>query len=371
MSLRGGVSAMRVKKERIEYLDLLKGISIILVVFCHKVTLSSDTILGNIIMATAWAAVPNFFFVTGGLMHQSKELKWEKYLKKVFRAYVILCIWKLLYLLFYSTFQEITFSKIDLVKYLFMFGDISGVETGHLWFMYAYLFVLLFYPISWFLFKNEKDGHPILIFLLVILFAGSILVTSCNFIFKVISDLTGIGQLTISVLAVFPFGRYGNMLFFFIAGGFLLFYREKIKKVMDTRNLNLCFPILTIIIGTLGLVFVKHYETGTFTWNNTYLTNGYSRLMTVVLSLGLYLLIQNLPVKKAGRFLAKWFGTNTMGIYYLHMPLLVFSQVNLGPYFEEYYSFGANILKTFVALLICTGITLVLKRIPGLKVLVE
>ena len=140
---------------------------------------------------------------------------------------------------------------------------------------------------------------------------------------------------------------------------------------MDTRNLNLCFPILTIIIGTLGLVFVKHYETGTFTWNNTYLTNGYSRLMTAVLSLGLYLLIQNLPVKKVGRFLAKWFGTNTMGIYYLHMPLLVFFQVNLGPYFEEYYSFGANILKTFVALLICTGITLVLKRIPGLKVLVE
>ena len=29
---------MKAKKERIEYLDLLKGISIILVIFCHKVT---------------------------------------------------------------------------------------------------------------------------------------------------------------------------------------------------------------------------------------------------------------------------------------------------------------------------------------------
>ena len=121
---------MKAKKERIEYLDLLKGISIILVVFCHKVTLPSDTILGNIIMAMAWAAVPNFFFVTGGLMHQSKELKWKKYLNKLLRAYIVLCVWKLLYLLFYSTFQEVTFSKTDLIEYLFMFGDISGVTEG-------------------------------------------------------------------------------------------------------------------------------------------------------------------------------------------------------------------------------------------------
>lgn len=137
---------MKAKKERIEYLDLLKGISIILVVFCHKVTLPSDTILGNIIMAMAWAAVPNFFFVTGGLMHQSKELKWKKYLNKLLRAYIVLCVWKLLYLLFYSTFQEVTFSKTDLIEYLFVFGDISGVDAGHIWFMYAYLFVLLFLP---------------------------------------------------------------------------------------------------------------------------------------------------------------------------------------------------------------------------------
>ena len=94
---------MKAKKERIEYLDLLKGISIILVVFCNKVTLPSDTILGNIIMAMAWAAVPNFFFVTGGLMHQSKELKWKKYLNKLLRAYIVLCVWKLLYLLFYQS----------------------------------------------------------------------------------------------------------------------------------------------------------------------------------------------------------------------------------------------------------------------------
>ena len=362
---------MKAKKERIEYLDLLKGISIILVVFCHKVTLPSDTILGNIIMAMAWAAVPNFFFVTGGLMHQSKELKWKKYLNKLLRAYIVLCVWKLLYLLFYSTFQEVTFSKTDLIEYLFVFGDISGVDAGHIWFMYAYLFVLLFYPVSWFLFKNGKNGRLILIYLAGILFTGTFLVSAGNFIFKLISDMTGLNQLSISVSAVFPFGRYANTLFFFIAGGFLLAYREKIKDFMKTRHLNIWLPSVLIAAGTFGLVFVKYCEAGTFTWDSTYITSGYSRLMTVLLSFGMYLLILNLPVTRAGKFLAKWFGTNTMGIYYLHMPLLVLFQVKFSSYFTDYYSVVLNILTTVVALLICTGISKILKRIPVLRRLAE
>lgn len=362
---------MTIKKERIEYLDLIKAISIILVIFCHKVTMPQDTILGNIIMAMAWAAVPNFFFVTGGLMHQSKELNWKKYLNKLLRAYLVLCIWKILYLFFYSAFQEVAFSKTEFIEYLFVFGDISGVNAGHLWFMYAYLFVLLFYPVSWFLFQNRKTGRLILTYLAGILFAGTFLVSAGNFIFKLISDVTGLNQLSISVAAVFPFGRYANALFFFIAGGFLLAYREKIKEFMKTRHLHIWLPAALTAAGTFGLVFVKYCDTGTFTWDNTYITNGYSRLMTVLLSFGIYLLILNLPVTRAGKFLAKWFGTNTMGIYYLHMPLLVLFQVKFSSYFTDYYSVGLNILKTLVTLLICTGITLILKKIPVLRRLAE
>lgn len=198
-----------------------------------------------------------------------------------------------------------------------------------------------------------------------------ILVMSGNFMFQLISDMTGINQLTISLERVFPFGRYTNMLFFFITGGFLLSFREKIKDFLDSRHLTILLPLIMIIIGTFGLVFIKYCDTGTFAWDNTYLTNGYSRLMTVILSFGLYLLIQNFPDTKAGSFLAKWIGTNTMGIYYLHMPLLAFLHVNLGTYFTEYYTVGLNIVKTFIVLLFCTGVTIVLKKIPVLKMLVE
>ncbi len=362
---------MKTGKERIEYLDLLKAIAIILVVFCHRVTLSADTVLGNVIMIIAWAAVPNFFFVTGGLMHQAKTWDWKKYWKKILRAYVVVCIWKLIYLVFYCSFRDITFSTTELVRYLFVFGNISGVVTGHLWFMYAYLMVHLFYPVSWFLFRDKQEGQRILGIVAVILFVGTFLVKAGNFAFELISDTMGIGRLEVSVTEVFPFGTYANMLFFFIVGAFLFEYREKIKDVMKKRHLNTWLPVTLLLVGTAGLLFVKYRATGTFTWHDTYLEDGYNRLMTVVLSLGMYLLILNLPVHKAGKFLAKWVGTNTMGIYYLHVPLLVYCQINLSSYYKEYYSLGCNVLKTLIALLICTGITLVIKRIPVLKTLVK
>lgn len=40
-------------KERIIYFDTLKGVSILLVVFCHYVLLDNHTIIGNILMAAA------------------------------------------------------------------------------------------------------------------------------------------------------------------------------------------------------------------------------------------------------------------------------------------------------------------------------
>lgn len=358
-------------RERIEYLDLIKGISIILVVFCHRVTLSDDTVLGNIVMAAAWAAVPNFFFVSGGLMHQSHKFDWKKYLRKLIRAYIVLCIWKLLYLFFYPLIQEVSFSKTDLIKYLFLFGDISGVATGHIWFMYAYILVLLFFPVSYFLYTGGKDGQRVAGFVLVILFICSFMVTAGNFFFEILSRVTGCGLLQISISAVIPFGSYTNMLFFFIAGAFLFGYRDKIKEHMAKHHCCLWLPVVMIVVGIGGLVFVKYCATGSVAWGGVYITDGYSRLMTVILSVGIYLFFQNRPARKVGTFIARQIGTRTMGIYYLHMPLLVFCQVKLSPYYVEYYSFGLNILKTIIAVVICVLITAVLKKIPLVRELVK
>ncbi len=358
-------------KERIDYLDLIKGISIILVVFCHRVTLSDSTILGNIVMAAAWGAVPNFFFVSGGLMHQKQKLDWKKYLLKLFRVYLILCIWKVLYLIFFSFLQEVVYSKVELLQYIFMTGTISGVDTGPMWFMYAYILVLIFFPVSRFLYAGGKEGRQVLKFILAVLFVCSFVVTAGNFFFENLSRITGCNLMQISISSMIPFGSYTNMLFFFIAGAFLFGYRDQIKAYMEKRHCCFWLPAAMIVVGTAGLVFVKYCSTGSVTWGSVYLTSGYSRLMTVILSVGIYLFFQNRPVRKAGKFIARVIGTRTMGIYYLHMPLLALAQIKFSQYYEEYYSFGLNVLKTIIAVLICILITAILEKIPIVRELVK
>lgn len=53
--------------DRIEFLDIIKGISIILVVFIHFNVLSDKTIIGNIVMQFAVCACPCFMMVSGFL----------------------------------------------------------------------------------------------------------------------------------------------------------------------------------------------------------------------------------------------------------------------------------------------------------------
>ena len=359
------------KKERIEYLDLIKGISILLVVFCHRVALSDETILGNIFMAIAWAAVPNFFFVTGGLMHQQQKFDWRKYTSKLVRAYLVLCVWKVLYLVFFSFLQEISFSKVDLIKYIVLFGDIAGVDTAPMWFMYAYIAVLLFFPISYYLFKSNTEGKKIIIFILIILFISCFGMTACNFFFDNLSKQIGCNLLQVSISAVVPFGAYSNMLFFFLMGAFLFGYREKIGDYLSGRAWRKWIPVLLLIVGLFGLVFVKYCETGLICWGGSYITNGYSRISSILISLGFYLILQGWHIRKAGHFLAIFVGTNTMGIYYLHMPILALCQMKLSMYYDMYGSFGANIIKTVVVAAVCIVITIILKRIPVIRELVK
>lgn len=360
------------KTKRIEYLDFIKAISIMLVVFCHKVALSDESVLGNLMMAIAWAAVPNFFFVTGGLMHQSRNLDWKKHIYKIVHAYAVLCIWKVIYLIFFSFVRDISYSKVELVKYIFLSDEIKGVETNMMWFMYAYIAVLIFFPISYYLFKVEgKEGKRILGFVLGILFIYSFWVSAVNFFFENWSRLTGQNLLQISISRFIPFGGYSNMVFFFIAGAFLFQYRDKINCYIEEKVWRKWIPILLFAAGTGGLVFIKYCDTGLISWGGSYISSGYSRVSTVLIAFGLYFILERLKIGKVGHFLAKYVGTATMGIYFIHRPILVLFQDQFHRYYETYGSFGLNILKTVIAVAICTLIVMIVKKIPLVKELVK
>ena len=350
--------------KRIEYLDTLKGISIILVLFCHYVLLQNESILGNVVMSVAWAAVPCFFMVTGGVMHRSEELNWKKHIRRIIKTYTVLLVWKLLYLLFYSMLNPVNFSKVELVKYLFLFGDIANVSTGLMWFMYAYLTALLFFPVTHFLFRHGKDGRRILSFVALLLFSGSILCTFVDFIMEVV--LLSIQNIT----KILPFGSYPNMMFCFVICGFLFEYRDHIEVWIQKRAYRRYYPVIMMVLGIAGLLLIKFFDTHSFMWEGIYLTNGYNRFSTCILAVGLYLTIQNQESNRLSSLLAKYVGTETMGIYYLHFPISALLLRWFDSVLRAYYSFGLNLVKTIVVLIMCVLLSRIMKKVPLVKELV-
>lgn len=356
------------KSERIEYLDLLKGICIVLVVFCHYPVLANESVIGNIFMLLAWATVPNFFMVTGGLLHNTnKNFSWKKHLKKIARMYVVLVIWKVIYLLFFIKMQTISFSKAELVNYLFLMGDIDGVRTGIMWFMYAYLMLLLFYPISGQLFHNGKEGKNILFFTIVVSFCGSMGIKIFDFIGNILLKTDFSNSHFQNLKQIFPYGQYMNVLFYFLLGAFLLQWRDKINAMLRKSFLTKIIPAGLVIIGTVGLLFVKKIETGSFCWSGIYLQDGYNRFFTVVMSVGFYLIFMHLNVKKVGGVIAKYVGKETMGIYYIHFLLAYFFTEKIVYKIGIPYSFLFNCVRALVITMICVGIVQIMKRIPLLK----
>lgn len=362
------------KNERIEYLDGLKGISILLVVFCHYVLLSKETIVGNYIMALSWSAVPCFMMTSGALMHQS-SFAWKKYFIKIGKIYGSLCIWRLIYLIVFFQLKELHFGKIQFLQYLFLLTDLEGVNTGVMWYMIAFLLVLLIYPFTHFLFQDKTkravSGHKILLFVAVVAALGGILIPSANWCFRQFCGLLQITHISLNGISrMLPFTNYANMIFYFILGAFLFEYQSFIdKKIRRFRAVLL--PVVLASAG--GLLFVKFAETKSFAWEGVYLSEGYHHVLTFLMAAGMFLFFMEYQkeLHHSIHVLAVFIGRYTMGIYYLHYILLAVCSVLVYPKFLNYYSCGLNCLKTVIVTAVCVIATVLLRRVPFIKGLVK
>lgn len=355
------------KKERIEFLDAVKGTGILLVVFCHFVTLSNETIIGNFFMSLAWSAVPCFMMTSGAILHQKQEFSWTKYIRQMVRTYAVICIWRLIYLLVYYQIVELHYGKRDLIQYIFLFKDLDSVNTGVMWYMIAYMVVMCLYPVTYHLFREHNRN--VLGFTMGLAFLSGILIPSANWIMTELCDKFQHQTISFNGLSkLLPFSNYGNMIFYFILGAYLFEYK---KILLSKIKCWILFPV--IIIGTFCVMFIKYAEIGTFSWSGIYLSNGYSHISVMICAIAIWLAFCGYADKHRSlhHFLGKYIGQYTMGIYYLHYILLAVLSATLYPLLKDSYSFGTNCIKTLLVTLICVILTKIIRKIPGLRILVK
>lgn len=346
--------------KRFEELDFVKAAAIFLVVFCHHQVVPADSFAGNLLMLLAWAAVPCFFLCSGYVM-LAREVTPGKALRKAAQTYGIMTVWKGLYLCFYASLKPVELGTVRLVRYLFLFDSLEGVNTGHFWFMNAYIMTLLLLPLLTALFA-KKDLKSMLL-VTGLCFAANQLIYSGNFLIEVLAGRFGVTPFTLSALeTALPFtGGCSYILVYFLLGGVLRTLREQGRKE------PLWADIAALALGLGGLLIVKYYQTGSWLWAGKFLSGGYHFTSTALMSWGLFSLLMRLGNSAPARWLGNTLGRSTMGIFYLHIPLLFLLSRFLYPLLPN--ALWVGFAKTLVVLAAATGLTMLGKKIPVLKTL--
>lgn len=350
--------------KRIIWMDALKGFCILLVVYCHNVILPNKTIIGNLMMALATAGVPCFMMVSGALLHNTPSFSWQKYFQRLGKIYISLIAWRIIYLLISSICFNPHFSKVELFKYLFLFGSIGQVPSEVMWYMIALLLVLLIYPISYFLFHEKNTNGKIFIFLLILSFLGGFLVPVGNYLTQLICQFFGVPTIDLfGIYSILPFSQHSNLLFFFLLGA-LLHKNDSMIKEKLARYPKL-IPYSLIATGVIGLTIMKFTMSGTFYWQGIGIESGYNRLSAIILSIGMWLTFST-QNGKFNKFLSTYIGKYTMGIYYVHFILLAVCTHYFYPYINDYI-IGMNLIKTLIITSISVLIVRIMLSIPIIK----
>lgn len=348
--------------KRIEYLDIVKFISIFLVIFCHFPLLNSDSIIGNVLMLVCWFAVPCFFMTTGAIF-LDRDFDFSKWFKRLIKTYIVLVIWKIIYLIFFIIYEDISIgnvSKIDILKYMFLFQDLSWVRAEHMWFMNSYISIWLVYPLILMCFKNNNEQYKrffklILVFLILVSFCINDFNIIINNIGKAVNK-KNIANI-LSLEKINPFGCTSNAITFFILGGIL--HKYKLGEKYSKLKLSI-ISLIGIIIGLIGLIILRYSYTNTFTWDGTYLTNGYNNISTCILAISVFVFFQTIDLK--GNKIINLISQNTLGIFYMHFIILTLVK----KYFEN-IGVIYNFLKTIIVLLISLIICVIMKKIKIIK----
>ncbi len=298
-------------KKRLVHIDILRIIGILSIIsldvlkeFVGYTIENNNHVFTNTLILFLRFSIPIFFMITGTLVlsrTNENKLKIIKY--RVIKLFIPLLSWSLIYNYFKisRTLKE-SFHFLSFLKITFI-GIIEGTSFSHFWFIYV---ILAIYTISPFIAKmlQSSEKKEIEYLLLLWLFAN-VFYTTFQITYKQLSHK----QVEI---AFFNIPLILNYTGYFILGYYLEKYKIKVKnsKLILSLLFSFCFLLsLEIIFGSTN----EHM--------NTYLT-----FTTFISSTSIYLLIKRGKynmVKDTNLILLKSFSKSAMGVYFIHLIILL------------------------------------------------
>lgn len=361
------------KKNRYQYLDLLKVIAITFVCMYHFRHGPQDLqgvagMLRKYVYSILSTCVPLFFAVNGALLLNSGSFCARKHFKKLLVLLLQYFVWHGITAVVLGIAAGVDFTAMSfsqLINVFLFLGTPEGVDLNHFWFVPTLCGIYLLYPFLKILFEQEQQNQNAK----MVLIGLGIAVYFLRFFIHDFSVFRNIFPVLMYLdlepfLLFDPFGvRVGTMLLYFLIGGFLHGYQQK------TRKIPALISILMVLAGLLisyRMVIVKGWM-GESHFDIVF--GGYGTTGTLLCTVGLFLLAsgmeEKLPETGIFRLIVQKISSNTMTIYYSHWILgsVVLPMLPIG------YGWFWNLLKTVLFVACGTLLGEGMKKIPVLKYL--
>lgn len=294
---------LNVKKDRIIFLDILRILATIAVIFIHVAAQNwSDTdptsyewnVFNVYDSITRWA-VPVFVMISGALfLDNSKKIDIKRlYKNNILRIITALVFWSCLYAIIEFILKKENF--VELIKNI-----ING--HYHLWFLYMIVGLYIIVPILRKITENQRVTEYFLALSLIFTFIIPSLLE-----IPIFSDLVKIRD-NIGFYLTLGYSSY------FVLG----YWLSQKKFQLKTKKIIYFFSVLGFIITILGSTIISKYKMQPFGLYNEFLPN------VLLESIGVFIFIKNFALKNKFKYENKIYKLSkySFGIYLVHVLII-------------------------------------------------
>lgn len=346
------------KRQRIFYLDFIRVIAILLVIFIHVSTIdttkhigTSDWQIVKMLNYFAHISVPIFFMISGALILNSPKTLSLKYTwqKRIPRVVIPFLIWSIIIPTVINLTSNLLSTK-DVWERLKLILNKPTIPV--LWFMYPLIGIYILSPII----KTFIDNAN----LKMLFYVTGVWLVTCSLIPSVNvmmgKDMKHVFQLS----PVSNFMLVGGFIGYFILGYLL--------SQMNLKNIS-NFALLTLFIGigTFGNFFSESVPK-TFDTNNSYYVTS---LFIPIMSIAAFMLLEKWGTRIRSKRTIRIFEALSplvFGIYLSHYLVIFFIE----PWFfknTNLRGLPATFIRYFSVIIITTIIIWLVSFIPGINYL--
>ncbi|SUO97619.1 acyltransferase [Suttonella ornithocola] len=348
------MTAINHSVNRIDWIDAVRAIAIVLVVLTHAHELSNVNNIGtqSLLYSIDRIGVPLFFMISGGLLLNKLYLvdKLKFYRKRIPQFIFLLLFYSVLTNSIHFYFSGLPISEA-ITKSFKEYNGIFSQDTGvavHLWFLYAIIFLYLLAPYLSLLLVNLSNKE-ILVILLVLLFLHQFAYTLNFFNFPIM------------LIERMKYDLHLSYVFYFIFGYYFID-----RNIINTKKWINVFLAMCLLI--IPIIFLYYYESkkqqfiGEFHWYAT-------SIFIACSSVGAIILLKAYFEKRTYPLLTK-IARYSFGIYLIHYAVMLFAIGIFKNSFNHFHWYEKTLFLLIISILVSYFLTYWLSKMKRFRYLV-